>query len=86
MEIFESDKRSTTKAKADWFTGDVWMDEIAIAGEPSRLRVLRVTFAPGARTAWHTHPPVRFFMLSPESASFSWRDKRRGPFDLATPW
>lgn len=56
MEIFESDKRSTTKARSDWFTGDVWMDEIAAAGEPSRLRVLRVTFAPGARTAWHTHP------------------------------
>jgi quercetin dioxygenase-like cupin family protein len=40
----------------DWFTGEVWMDEIGWAPKPSRVQVLSVHFAPGARTAWHTHP------------------------------
>ena len=40
----------------DWFTGQVWMDEIAAPQPPSRTRVLSVHFAPGARTAWHRHP------------------------------
>ena len=40
----------------DWFTGTVWMDEIAAPAPPARTRVLSVHFAPGARTAWHSHP------------------------------
>ena len=43
-------------APAEWFTGDVWQDEIATAPAPSRLRALSVHFTPGARTAWHRHP------------------------------
>ena len=34
----------------------MWIDEIARGAEPSRVRLFRVSFAPGARTAWHTHP------------------------------
>jgi quercetin dioxygenase-like cupin family protein len=48
-------KPPTTKGQADRFTGDVWLDPIAHGEEPSRLRVSRVRFAPGARTAWHAH-------------------------------
>lgn len=44
------------KASSEWFTGDVWQDTIIEAPEPARLRALRVTFTPGSRTAWHTHP------------------------------
>lgn len=40
----------------EWFTGDVWYDELAIPPAPSRLRVLSVHFAPAARSWWHTHP------------------------------
>jgi quercetin dioxygenase-like cupin family protein len=47
--------KPTGKGPAETFTGDVWVDEIAIADEPSRLRVYKVRFAPGARTAWHSH-------------------------------
>ena len=43
-------------APADWFAGTVWMDEIASPPAPSRIHAILVTFAPGARTAWHTHP------------------------------
>lgn len=48
--------RSTKGVPPEWFTGTVWQDPIWDAPEPARLRALKVTFAPGARTAWHTHP------------------------------
>lgn len=55
MEIFEAGTRPTRQAPANWFTGRVWMEPIVEAPEPARVRALRVTFEPGARTAWHTH-------------------------------
>lgn len=48
-------KTPTTKAPADWFTGDVYFDVILRGDEPSRIRVNTVRFTPGARTAWHSH-------------------------------
>jgi quercetin dioxygenase-like cupin family protein len=56
MEILESSKRASRKGNADYFTGNVWMDEIAVGKEPSRVWFFRVSFEPSARTAWHTHP------------------------------
>jgi quercetin dioxygenase-like cupin family protein len=53
MEIVPS--TPSTKGPAEWFTGDVWIDTIARGREPSRIRVNAVRFAPGARTAWHSH-------------------------------
>jgi quercetin dioxygenase-like cupin family protein len=47
---------NTRRAPAEWFTGEVWIDEIAAAPPPSRLRAFSVHFTPGARTAWHQHP------------------------------
>jgi quercetin dioxygenase-like cupin family protein len=38
------------------FTGSAWLDPIAVADSPSRIRAVSVHFAPGARTAWHRHP------------------------------
>jgi len=45
----------SAKGPAEWFTGEVWIDAIARGEEPSRIRVNAVHFAPGARTAWHSH-------------------------------
>src|SRR4051812_8415711 len=53
MEI--QSQRSTTKADADHFIGDVWYDVIAHGEGVSRMRVNSVHFAPGARNAWHAH-------------------------------
>jgi quercetin dioxygenase-like cupin family protein len=51
------DRTSKTEpGPAEWFTGQVWIDEIAESVEPSRLRAHSVHFAPRSRTAWHTHP------------------------------
>jgi quercetin dioxygenase-like cupin family protein len=41
---------------AEWFTGSVYIDAIATPSAPSRVAAACVHFAPGARTAWHTHP------------------------------
>jgi quercetin dioxygenase-like cupin family protein len=46
----------TQKGAADWFTGDVYVDTVAVAGAASNLGAALVHFTPGARTAWHTHP------------------------------
>ena len=53
MEILP--KSPTTKGPAQLFTGDVWFDVVARGEAPSRVRVNTVRFAPGARTAWHSH-------------------------------
>ena len=47
---------ATNKGPTDWFTGDVYIDPVAEPSEPYRLAAANVHFAPGARTAWHTHP------------------------------
>src|SRR5258708_33512455 len=56
MEITEASAKASRRGQKDYFSGTVWIDEIAACGPPSRLSILRVTFEPGARTAWHTHP------------------------------
>jgi quercetin dioxygenase-like cupin family protein len=56
MQIKRSTAQPSQPGSRDWFTGIVWLDEIAIGVAPSVLRVHSVTFEPGARTAWHTHP------------------------------
>jgi quercetin dioxygenase-like cupin family protein len=55
MKILSSKARASRKGPVAWFTGNVFIDEVAVGAEPSRLRVFRVSFEPGARTAWHTH-------------------------------
>ena len=56
MDIIRSDARPNRMASGDWFTGRVWQEPVFEAPEPARMRALKVTFEPGARTAWHTHP------------------------------
>jgi quercetin dioxygenase-like cupin family protein len=45
----------TRPGPAHWFTGQVWMEDLAAPPAPSRVHALRVHFPPGARTAWHRH-------------------------------
>ena len=56
MKITSANDRTTKQASSNWFTGTVWQDSIIEAPDPARVRALRVSFEPGARTAWHTHP------------------------------
>ena len=56
MEIKRSGSQPSAKGPADWFTGTVRIDPLFPATEPARAAGNSVTFEPGARTAWHTHP------------------------------
>ena len=56
MEIKRSGSQSSNKGPADWFTGTVRIDPLNQAPAPARVACASVTFEPGARTAWHTHP------------------------------
>ena len=56
MDIHSASSRETRRVNSEWFTGTVWQDPIVDAPAPARLRSARVSFEPGARTAWHTHP------------------------------
>lgn len=55
MKCTES-SRATGKGPAEWFTGDVYIDPIKDPDGKSAVGCAHVRFAPGARTAWHTHP------------------------------
>lgn len=56
MEIKRVGSQPSAKGPADWFTGAVRIDSLFNAPAPARVRGSSVTFEPGARTAWHTHP------------------------------
>ena len=56
MNIKRSGSQVSTEGSAHWFTGTVRIDPLFQAPEPARVRGASVTFEPGARTAWHTHP------------------------------
>ena len=56
MDITRSGSKPSGKGPADWFTGTVRIDPPFSAPAPARVAGAHVTFEPGARTAWHTHP------------------------------
>ena len=56
MDIRRSGSQASGKGPADWFTGTVRIDPLIDAAAPARIASASVTFEPGARTAWHTHP------------------------------
>ena len=56
MEIKRSGSQPSSQGPAEWFSGSVRIDPLFEAPAPARVRGARVTFEPGARTAWHTHP------------------------------
>jgi quercetin dioxygenase-like cupin family protein len=56
MEIKRNGSQPSGKGPAEYFTGTVRIDPLISPPEPSRVAMALVTFEPGARTAWHTHP------------------------------
>ena len=56
MEIKRSGSQPSAKGPAEWFTGTVRIDPLFDTSHPARAAGASVTFEPGARTAWHTHP------------------------------
>ena len=56
MDIKRCGSQPSGKGPADWFTGTVRIDPLFQPNAPARAAAASVTFEPGARTAWHTHP------------------------------
>jgi quercetin dioxygenase-like cupin family protein len=56
IDIKRNGSQPSQKGPADWFTGTVRIDPLFQAPAPARAAAAQVTFEPGARTAWHTHP------------------------------
>jgi quercetin dioxygenase-like cupin family protein len=69
MEIKRSGSQPSGKGPADYFTGTVRIDPLFEAPEPARARGASVTFEPGARTAWHTHPLGQTLIVT---SGFGW--------------
>ena len=56
MDIKRAGTQPSTQGPEAWFTGTVRIDPLFTAEDPARVAAASVTFEPGARTAWHTHP------------------------------
>lgn len=56
MILYRNGTRPSQKGSAEWFTGAVRLDPLNTAPPPARVACALVTFEPGARTAWHSHP------------------------------
>ncbi|HEX4167609.1 MAG TPA: cupin domain-containing protein [Bryobacteraceae bacterium] len=56
MEIKRVGSQASSKGPSEWFTGNVRIDPLFHAPDPALVQGASVTFEPGARTAWHTHP------------------------------
>ena len=64
MDITRSGSQPSGKGSAEYFTGAVRVDPLFEAPDPARVRGASVTFEPGARTAWHTHPLGQTLMVT----------------------
>ena len=82
MEIKRSGSQSSTTGPADWFTGTVRIDPLFEAPEPARVRGASVTFEPGARTAWHTHPLGQTLIVT---SGFGWAQAWGGQVEEIRP-
>jgi quercetin dioxygenase-like cupin family protein len=82
MDIKRSGSQPSGKGPADYFTGSVRIDPLLQAPEPARIRGASVTFEPGARTAWHTHPLGQTLIVT---AGCGWVQREGGPVEVIRP-
>ena len=82
MEIKRIGTEPSRKAPADYFTGTVRIDPLFQAPEPARASAGSVTFEPGARTAWHTHPLGQTLIIV---SGFGWVQREGGPIEEVHP-
>ena len=78
MEIKRIGSQPSNKGPADWFTGTVRIDPLFQAPDPARVGGASVTFEPGARTAWHTHPLGQTLIVT---AGCGWAQREGFPSD-----
>lgn len=82
MDIKRSGSQPSREGSADYFTGAVRIDPLFQAPDPARVAGASVTFEPGARTAWHTHPLGQTLIVT---AGRGWAQREGGPVEEIRP-
>jgi quercetin dioxygenase-like cupin family protein len=82
MKIERNGSRPSTKGSQDYFSGSVRIEPVFQVGDPMRLNAGSVTFEPGARTAWHTHPLGQTLNIT---AGLGWVQTEGGPIEDVRP-
>jgi quercetin dioxygenase-like cupin family protein len=82
MEIKRSGSQPSSKGPDEWFTGTVRIDPLFEAKEPARTGGASVTFEPGARTAWHSHPLGQTLIVT---SGCGWVQREGGPIEEIHP-
>ncbi|MEH2501854.1 quercetin dioxygenase-like cupin family protein [Bradyrhizobium sp. AZCC 1578] len=82
MQITRSGSQPSRKGEAKYFTGNVRIDPLFQAPDPARAGAGTVTFEPGARTAWHTHPLGQTLIIT---AGVGWVQGENGPVEEVRP-
>jgi quercetin dioxygenase-like cupin family protein len=82
MEIKRVGTQASAKGPSEWFKGAVRIDALFQAPDPARAAGASVTFEPGARTAWHTHPLGQTLIITSGSG---WIQREGGPVEEVRP-
>src|SRR5256714_8202905 len=82
MELKRSGSQPSGRGPAEYFTGNVRIDPLAQAAPPARVLAVSVTFEPGARTAWHTHPLGQTLIVT---SGRGWVQSEGGPKEEIRP-
>jgi quercetin dioxygenase-like cupin family protein len=82
MDIKRAGSQASAKGPTDWFTGAVRIDPLFQAPDPALVQGSNVTFEPGARTAWHTHPLGQTLIIT---AGCGWVQCWGGPVEEVRP-
>ena len=82
MDIKRIGTQESVEGPSDWFTGKVRIDPLFQTPDPARVRGVSVTFEPGARTAWHTHPLGQTLIIT-SGCGLVQRDG--GPIEVVNP-
>ena len=82
MELKRAGSQPSGKGPSNWFTGTVRIDPLFTAPDPARVVSASVTFEPGARTAWHTHPLGQTLVVT---SGLGWAQRWDGPVEEIRP-
>jgi len=82
MDIKRGGSQASTRGHPEWFTGTVRVDPLIQTSAPARVGAAKVTFEPGARTAWHTHPLGQTLIVTD---GFGLAQRQGGPIEVIRP-
>lgn len=82
MDIIKNGTQPSVIGPEDWFTGSVRLDPLFSKKESTKAAGALVTFEPGARTAWHTHPAGQTLIIT---SGLGWVQREGGPIEEVRP-